>query len=106
MSSLPKKPGPQLWVDVPLPLPGLEEGPPPKAVRVKSGAQKQKEAGVRYVRYRSPKRIPCTHCIAQRQADGTSGINNAVYVRTHGPDTSYLCFSHNAEQRNNEMLGR
>lgn len=102
MSLLPKKTTPQLWTDVVLPI---FDQPEEKKPRERSKAQQQKDADIRYARYRSPVKASCTDCVADHIRT-QSPIRQAAYIRTHGADTSYLCFPHYAEKRNEELLGR
>lgn len=102
MSLLPKKTTPQEWTDIV--LPGFDQ-PEEKKPRGRSMAEQEKDAGVRYVRYRSPVKASCIDCVTEHIK--TQGqIRQATYIRTHGTETAYLCFPHYGERRNNELLGR
>jgi hypothetical protein len=106
VSLLPRKKTPQEWIDVPLPLEGIE-APEPKPVREQSRSDKEKAAGVRWVRHKG-RRLPCDRCLAAYR-DGAkleSGIGNVVYIRTHGDEKVALCTMHTANQRDADNLGR
>jgi hypothetical protein len=99
---LPKKTTPQEWVDVVLPV---FDQPEEKAPRERSKAQQEKDAGIRYARYRSPVKASCIECVHDHMRTGGQ-IRQAAYIRTEGEDAAYLCFPHYAERRNRELLGR
>lgn len=77
--------------------------PEEKKPKARSLAQQEKDAGVKYTRYRSPVKASCINCVHEHMR--TQGqIRQAAYVRTEGKDIAYLCFPHYAEKRNQELL--
>lgn len=100
MIELPRKPGPQLWEDVVLPL---FDQPEPEKPRERSKKQDDDERRVRYQRYKGA-RTPCRDCTDGMQ-DGTArGVTNSIWVRSEGADRRYLCSRHKAERENTELL--
>jgi hypothetical protein len=104
MSLLPKKTTPQEWLDVPLPLDGLDL-PGPKPVREVSKKDKADAAGVRWVRYKG-RRTGCDECLILVRAGEANSVGDVTYVRSHGENKQYLCGRHTADQRDSDNLGR
>jgi hypothetical protein len=102
VSLLPKKQTPQEWTDVVLPI---FDQPEEKKPRARSKAEQQKDADIRYTRYRSPVKASCINCVHEHMRHQTQ-IRQAAYIRSEGSDVAYLCFPHYAEKRNQELLGR
>jgi len=104
VSLLPKKTTPQEWIDVPLPLEGIEV-PEPKPKREVSKKETADAAGVRWTAYKG-RRTGCDTCILEvRMGDGNS-VGDAKHLRTHGANKQYLCGRHAADQRDKDNLGR
>lgn len=107
MSILPKKPGPQEWEDIPLPL--FEQPPEPeKPELTKWEKQKarEKERQIVYRKYNSTRKVTCHDCADLLAQGKTKGVFNATYVRIQGSKKRFLCFQHHNEWRNNELLGK
>lgn len=104
MSLLPKKPGPQLWEDVVLPI---FEQPEEVKPRERSKKQDDDDLKISYRRQsRTSKGVPCQDCAEGNHAGAGHGIVNASYVRHQGGTQRYLCYRHKSEWQNREMLSR
>jgi hypothetical protein len=99
MSLLPKKPGSQLWTDVP--LFGAED--PAPVVRQRSKKQDDDDTKVRYRRRpKTARQTACQECVAERAKGQRPGLGTASYIRIEGAVELYLCFAHKAEYEHRE----
>lgn len=105
MADLPRKKGPQLWTDIPLPIFPEEPPPPPPTKREKQVAR-EKEKQIIYRRYNSTRKVVCHDCADLLAQGKVKGVFNATYVRIQGSKKRFLCFQHHNEWRNNELLGK
>lgn len=103
MSLLPKKPGPQLWEDVP--LFGAET--PAPATRQRSKKDDDDDTKVKYRRRpKTARQTPCQDCIIDMAARLRNGIGTASYIRIEGREELLLCFAHKAEREHQEARAR
>lgn len=99
MSLLPKKPGPQLWTDVPL----FGDEDPAPVVRQRSKKQDDDDTKVKYRRRpKTARQTPCHDCIADTGHRLRNGVGVASYIRTEGVEELHLCFMHKADREHKE----
>jgi hypothetical protein len=103
MKPLPKKKGPQLWVDVPL----FGEPDPEPEKPQRSRKQDDDAAKVRWRRRpKNAKQISCEDCVVEQPQGKRMGIGLASYIRIEGLVERYLCLHHRAEYGFREDLDR
>lgn len=105
MGLLPKKRGPQLWEDVPLPIPGLEDAPV-KQVRQRSKKDEDDDANkLSYRTYKGTSR-QCDDCRDEVNREERFTFGRAIVLRIKGGDQRYLCYEHKALRMEAEALAK
>lgn len=104
MPLLPKKPGPQLWEDVVLPI---FDQPEPVAPKQQSKKQEDDAKQVKWRRRpRTARQVPCEVCVKEHPQGLREGVGTASYIRSEGTTEQWVCYHHHAEMLHREELGK